>query len=136
MSNHRATDPKLRERYGIKDSRFPKLSGWLGYAIFFGIIGIGWLLWSANHYSKPEIRSTLISFNALDAKGIDIRYSVSFRDSKVAHSCQLLARDYGANIVGEITQNFPAGTNDLTQITRIPTRALAVNADITACRRL
>jgi len=136
VSNHRATDPKLRERYGIKDSRFPKLSGWLGYAIFFGIIGIGWLLWSANHYSKPEIRSTLISFNALDAKGIDIRYSVSFRDSKVAHSCQLLARDYGANIVGEITQNFPAGTNDLTQITRIPTRALAVNADITACRRL
>jgi hypothetical protein len=126
----------LRERYGIKDSRFPKLSGWLGYAIFFGIIGIGWLLWSANHYSKPEIRSTLISFNAIDAKGIDIRYSVSFRDSKVAHSCQLLARDYGANIVGEITQNFPAGKTDLTQITRIPTRALAVNADITACRRL
>lgn len=136
MSNHRAIDPKLRERYGIKDSRFPKLSGWLGYAIFFGVIGIGWLLWSANHYSKPEIRSTLISFNAIDAKGIDIRYSVSFRDSKVAHSCQLLARDYGANIVGEITQNFPAGTTDLTQITRIPTRALAVNADITACRRL
>lgn len=133
MSNHRATDPKLRERYGIKDSRFPS---WLGYAIVFGVIGIGWLLWSANHYSKPEIRSTLVSFNAIDAKGIDIRYSVSFRDSKVAHSCQLLARDYGANIVGEITQNFPAGTTDLTQITRIPTRALAVNADITDCRRL
>jgi len=136
VSNHRTTDPKLRERYGIKESRFPKLSGWLTYAIVFGVIGIGWLLWSANHYSRPEIRSTLISFKAVDSKGIDIRYSVSFRDLKASHNCQLIARDYGANIVGEITQNFPIGTADLTQITRIPTRALAVNADIINCRRI
>jgi Domain of unknown function (DUF4307) len=136
VSNHRAADPKLRERYGIKDSRFPKLSGWLGYAILFGVIGIGWLLWSANHYARPEIRSTLISFDVIDSKGINIRYSVSVRDSKASHSCQLIARDFGANIVGEITQNFPVGTSKLTQITRIPTRALAVNADITACRKI
>ena len=136
MSNEERTAPWFKERYGIRESRFPRLSGWLGYAIVIGVIGFGWLLWSANHFSRPEIRSTLISFNAVDSKSMSIRYSVSFKSKTSRHACQLIARDYGANVVGEITETFPSGTGSITKITRIPTRALAVNADITGCRRL
>jgi hypothetical protein len=129
----RSSDPRLRDRYGIKSKRFPS---WLTYAILIGIFGGGWLLWSASHFSKPAIRSNLISFNALDSHGIEIRYQVQFRDLNKAHRCRLVARDYGANVVGELTEEFPAGTPSQTKITLIPTRALAVNAGINSCQTL
>lgn len=129
----RSSDPRLRQRYGIKEKRFPS---WINYAIVFALVGGGWLFWSASHFSKPAIRSNLISFNALDSHGIEIRYQVSFRDLSKAHSCRLVARDYGANVVGELTEEFAANSPSQTKITLIPTRALAVNAGIISCQTL
>ena len=129
-----SSDPiQARSSDGIKSKRFPS---WITYAIVIGIFGGGWLLWSASHFSEPEIRSNLISFNALDSHGIEIRYQVQFRDLGKAHRCRLVARDYGANVVGELTEEFPAGTPSQTKITLIPTRALAVNAGINSCQTL
>ncbi len=128
----REDDPYLRKRYGIPEpTRYKK---WFTPALIVLVIGGGWLAWSANHYSRPEVRTTLISFTALDSSHMQVRYSIAVRTSSKAHLCQLVARDYEANTVGEITDHFPAGTfTPVTLVSVIPTRVAAVNAAIIRC---
>jgi hypothetical protein len=126
-------DPYLRERYGISKARFPK---WLITAILISVIGGGWLLWTANHYTYPDIKSTLISFREVDAKSIEIRYSVEIKNPTSQVICRLAARDFGLNIVGQIDDQIPLGTSSATRIVRIPTRLAAVNAQIESCSTL
>ena len=123
-------DPYLRERYGISKVRFPR---WLITAILISVIGGAWLLWTANHYTYPEIKSTLISFREVDAKSIEIRYSVEIKNPNSQVICRLAARDYGLNIVGQIDDPIPKGTTNTTRIVQIPTRLAAVNAKIESC---
>ncbi len=131
VSQSEFTDPFLRERYGIKSRRLPT---WALPALAIAIVGGSWLVWSANHFSKPEIRQTLISFQAIDAGHMEIRYSLIFRTNSKAHTCLLTARDYSASVVGELTDSIPAGVFETTRTVQIPTRALAVNAGIASCR--
>ena len=126
-------DPYLRERYGISKARFPKC---LITAILISVIGGGWLLWTANHYTYPDIKSTLISFREVDAKSIEIRYSVEIKNPTSQVICRLAARDFGLNIVGQIDDQIPLGTTSATRIVRIPTRLAAVNAQIESCSTL
>jgi len=131
VSQSEITDPFLRERYGLRTNRW---APWVVPALVIGLSGGGWLIWSANHYSKPEIRSTLISFTAIDKSSMELRYSLNFRTRGLVHQCQLVARDFQANVVGELTDVIPAGSVTLTRTVRIPTRLLAVNAGIDSCR--
>jgi hypothetical protein len=123
----------LSERYGISKARIPN---WLVTALLIAVVGGGWLFWTANHYSNPEIRSTLISFRVIDAKSIEIRYSVTIKDKNSQVTCRLGARDYGLNIVGQIDDQIPVGTTNTTRIVQIPTRLAAVNAKIESCSTL
>ena len=127
------SDPYLRDRYGISKARVPK---WLITAILISVIGGAWLLWTANHYTYPEIKSTLISFREVDDKSIEIRYSVEIKNPNSQVICRLAARDYGLNIVGQIDDQIPLGTTSTTRIVRIPTRLAAVNAQIESCSTL
>jgi len=97
------------------------------------IVGGGWLLWSANHYSRPEIRTDLISFTVADPKSVTLRYFISVRTSNRSHQCILRASDYQANTVGEITDTIPAGAHSYTRDLIIPTRSQAVSATIEHC---
>jgi hypothetical protein len=126
-------DPYLRERYGISKARIPN---WLVSAILIAVIGGGWLLWTANHFSNPQIRSTLISFREVDAKSIEIRYSVAIKNPDTQVICRLAARDFGLNIVGQIDDQIPLGTKSATRVVQIPTRLAAVNAQIESCSTL
>jgi len=133
------SDPHLMERYGISKARFSRFSRfpkWLLTALLVAVIGGGWLLWTANHYTYPEIRSTLISFREVDAKSIEIRYSVEIKNPNSQVICRLAARDFGLNIVGQIDDQIPLGTKSATRIVRIPTRLAAVNAQIESCSTL
>jgi len=127
------SDPYLRERYGISKARFPRFPRWLVTALLVAVIGGGWLLWTANHYTYPDIRSTLISFREVDAKKIEIRYSVEIKNPNSQVICRLAARDFGLNIVGQIDDQIPLGTKSATRIVLIPTRLAAVNAQIESC---
>jgi hypothetical protein len=129
-------DPYLRERYGISKARFSRFPKWLVTAILISIIGGGWLFWTANHYTYPEIKPTLISFREVDAKSIEIRYSIEIKNPGTQVICRLAARDFGLNIVGQIDDKIPLGTNITTRIVRIPTRLAAVNAQIETCSTL
>ena len=129
-------DPYLRERYGISKARFPRFPRWVITAILVSVIGGGWLLWTANHYTYPEIKSTLISFREVDAKSIEIRYSIEIKNPNSQVICRLAARDYGLNIVGQIDDQIPLGTTSTTRIVQIPTRLAAVNAQIESCSTL
>ena len=127
------SDPYLRERYGISKARFPRFPRWLVTALLVAVIGGGWLLWTANHYTYPDIRSTLISFREVDAKKIEISYSVEIKNPNSQVICRLAARDFGLNIVGQIDDQIPLGTKSATRIVLIPTRLAAVNAQIESC---
>jgi hypothetical protein len=130
----REDDPYLRARYGIAEPSRSRYKKWFTPALIILLVGGAWLAWSANHYSRPEVRSTLISFKAIDSSHMQVRYSISFRTASKAHLCQLVARDFSANTVGEITDRFPAGTfMPSTIVSTIPTRVAAVNAAIIRC---
>jgi Domain of unknown function (DUF4307) len=120
----------LRNRYGIRESKRP---AWLAPALVLAIVGGGWLFWSAQHFSTPEIRSTLISFQEISDSKISIRYSLEFKNPAIAHSCLLSAKDYGVNIVGQLTDQIPTGQAKITREVIIPTRLRAVNAGIEKC---
>ncbi len=134
MNQSRENDPVLRERYGLPDqSSALYKQPWFKAALVVALVGGSWLMWSALHYSLPEIRQSVISFNVIDDRHIALRYSVSFRSADKAHLCQLVARDFDKNVVGQIEQDFPAGTAPTTLIATIPTRTKAVNAAISRC---
>ena len=128
--SERNSDDFLRERYG--NSQKAKRP-WLIPALFLLIVGGGWLLWSANHYSRPEIRTDLIAFTVADPKSVKFRYFISVRTSSRSHQCILRASDYQANTVGEITDTIPAGVHSSTRDLIIPTRSQAVSATIEHC---
>ncbi len=130
MSQSDFTDPFLKERYGIKNQKWP---AWVTPAVITALLGGGWLGWSANHYSKPETRAELISFRVVNDQSISIRYSVTFRTNSIAHKCLLIARDFSANVVGEVTDTFPAGVTEQSREVLIPTRVAGVNAAIDRC---
>ena len=131
--NFRSESEFLRNRYGIRTSRFGRLGSWVGPAITIALIGGGWLLWSANHYATPEVRSTLVSFQAIDDAHISVRYSLIFKDSTRAHECVLVAHDYQTNVVGQLTDQIAAGSVSPTRTVVIPTRLKAVSVSIDHC---
>jgi len=128
--SERESDAYLRQRYG--KSRGGSRS-WILPAAILVAVGGSWLLWSANHYSKPEIRTQLISFQVSKTDAITLRYSIQLRTAKRSHQCILTASDYQANVVGQVTDTVPAGANSYTRTVVIPTRSLAATASIEHC---
>ena len=131
MGDFRSDDPYLQKRYGIKKSRIPS---WIPIAITFLVVGLAWTIWSGATHSKPEIRYNLITFKPVDAKSIEIRFTVNFKSVDKKHSCTLVARDFDANVVGQKVVEFPSGIASQDVTTLIPTRIAAVNAGILGCQ--
>jgi len=117
------------ERYGVA-----KATRWPVIALVVGILGIGWLMWSALYHSNPPLRSQLVSFAITDDRSASVRYFIERQDSNQVVVCTLIARDYDKNIVGQIDQEIPAGKSKVELVTNVPTRSQAVNADVSSCR--
>ncbi len=128
--SERESDDYLQERYGKSQNGKRR---WLIPATVLLIVGGGWLFWSANHYSRPEIRTNLISFSVANPTSVSLRYFISVRTSGRSHQCILIASDYQANTVGQITDTIPAGAHNYTRTVVIPTRTPAVSATIEHC---
>ena len=117
------------ERYGAsKPTRWPVI------ALLVGVVGIGWLMWSALYHSNPSLRSQLVSFTITDDRAASVRYFIEREDSNQVVVCTLIARDFDKNIVGQIDQEIPAGKSKVELVTDVPTRSEAVNADVSSCR--
>lgn len=130
----RQSTPYLRARYGIAERSYARrLKSWMALALGLALVGGGWLFWSANHYAKPEISDSVISFHVQSSRSILIRYYVNVRSATKSHQCVLVASDYQANTVGEVTDLIPAGANSYQRTVSIPTRAAAVAASIDHC---
>ena len=117
------------ERYGVA-----KATRWPAIALVVGILGIGWLVWSALYHSNPPLRSQLVSFTITDDRATSVRYFIERQDSNQVVVCTLIARDFDKNIVGQIDQEIPAGKTKVELVTEVPTRSEAVNADVSSCR--
>jgi hypothetical protein len=117
------------ERYGAA-----KATRWPAIALVVGILGIGWLMWSALYHSNPPLRSQLVSFTITDDRTASVRYFIERDDSSQVVICTLIARDFDKNIVGQIDEEISAGKSKVELVTKVPTRSEAVNADVSSCR--
>ena len=117
------------ERYGAAQA-----TRWPAIALVVGILGIGWLMWSALYHSNPPLRSQLVSFTITDDRTASVRYFIEREDSSQVVICTLIARDFDKNIVGQIDEEISAGKSKVELVTRVPTRSEAVNADVSSCR--
>ena len=120
----------LRDRYGISQKR---RRPWVLPALLLLIFGGGWLIWSADFYSKPEVSSDLISFTTSNPRAVTLRYFVNVRTASKSHQCVLIASDFDGNVVGEITDTIPAGAHNYNRIVQIPVRTPAASAAIEHC---
>jgi nitrogen regulatory protein PII-like uncharacterized protein len=117
------------ERYGLRKKR-----SWVGIALITAIVGVGWITWAGLYHSNPEIRVQLISFTVDSDREVSVRYFVE-RDSEEAVSiCTVIARDFYKDIVGQIDVEIPSGKEKVELVSVVPTRNLAVNADVSTCR--
>ncbi len=117
------------ERYGLRKKR-----SWVGIALITAVVGVGWITWAGLYHSNPEIRVQLISFKVDSDREVSVRYFVE-RDSAEAISvCTVIARDFYKDIVGQIDVEIPSGKEKVELVSVVPTRSLAVNADVSTCR--
>lgn len=117
------------DRYGIRPQR-----AWIPYALSFLLIGGAWIIWAGLHHSEPAISSDLVAFNNQDPRNIEIRYTVTRRDSSRSATCIITARDINKVIVGQISDEIPASKGTIERTATIPSRGDAVNAGVDSCR--
>mgnify|MGYP000049710680 FL=1 len=127
MQSHEPFD--YNERYGVKRPR-----GWFAIALVTAIVGVGWITWAGLYHSNPEIRVQLISFTVDSDRAVSVRYSVERNSAEATSICTIIARDFYKDIVGQIDVEIPAGQEKVELVSVVPTRNLAVNADVSTCR--
>jgi len=128
-----SSDPRLRERYGIKSAGKNRI--WI--TLFSLFLVLSWFIWSGTNFANPDIRSTLISFKVVSDQKISITYKILVRDTTIEHSCSLVAKDIDKNTVGEVVDLIPASSLAIGENQRtveISTRLPAVNAQIASCQ--
>jgi hypothetical protein len=117
------------ERYGVKKAR-----SWIAIALITAVVGVGWITWAGLYHSNPEIRVQLISFTVDSDRAVSVRYSVDRSSADSISICTVIARDFYKDIVGQIDVEIPAGKEKVELVSVVPTRNLAVNADVLTCR--
>jgi hypothetical protein len=117
------------ERYGLRKKR-----SWVGIALITAIVGVGWITWAGLYHSNPEIRVQLISFTVDSNREVSVRYFVERDSAEAVSICTVIARDFYKDIVGQIDVEIPSGKEKVELVSIVPTRNLAVNADVSTCR--
>jgi nitrogen regulatory protein PII-like uncharacterized protein len=117
------------ERYGLRKKR-----SWVGIALITAIVGVGWITWAGLYHSNPEIRVQLISFTVDNDREVSVRYFVERDSAEAVSICTVIARDFYKDIVGQIDVEIPSGKEKVELVSVVPTRSLAVNADVSTCR--
>jgi nitrogen regulatory protein PII-like uncharacterized protein len=117
------------ERYGLRKKR-----SWVGVALITAIVGVGWITWAGLYHSNPEIRVQLISFTVDSDREVSVRYFVERDSAEAVSICTVIARDFYKDIVGQIDVEIPSGKEKVELVSVVPTRNLAVNADVSTCR--
>jgi len=117
------------ERYGLRKKR-----SWVGVALITAIVGVGWITWAGLYHSNPEIRVQLISFTVDSDRQVSVRYFVERDSAEAVSICTVIARDFYKDIVGQIDVEIPSGKEKVELVSVVPTRNLAVNADVSSCR--
>jgi nitrogen regulatory protein PII-like uncharacterized protein len=117
------------ERYGLRKKR-----SWVGIALITAVVGVGWITWAGLYHSNPEIRVQLISFTVDSDREVSVRYFVERDSAEAVSICTVIARDFYKDIVGQIDVEIPSGKEKVELVSVVPTRNLAVNADVSTCR--
>ena len=117
------------DRYGVKKAR-----SWIAVALITAVVGVVWITWAGLYHSNPEIRVQLISFTVDSDREVSVRYFVERNSTEATSICTVIARDFYKDIVGQIDIEIPAGKEKVELVSVVPTRSLAVNADVSTCR--
>ena len=119
------TQLDLADRYGHgRNYTFP-------IALIVSILGIGWLLWAGVFHAKPDIKTTVIAYDAKSPNEIELTFEVSRKVESKIFTCILTGTDQNHFIVGEIQRKIEPGER-LIKVT-IPTRSTAAFAKVVRC---
>lgn len=129
MNSRGSSDFSYEDRYGVKAPR-----GWKLPATLIAVVGISWLIWAGLFHSKPDFRTTIISFSIVSDKEVSLRYVVQRNDASTPAICTLQAKDVDKNVVGEIDDEITPGRATFERTTQIPTRNAAATASVLRCR--
>jgi hypothetical protein len=85
-------------------------------------------------FANPELRTDLVAFTIDSKNQTTIRFLVVRKDSQIALTCRIIARDFSTAIVGDRYVDVAPSNQKSVEVTeRIPTRSKAVNADLVRC---
>lgn len=115
----------LADRYGQGKNRA------LPLAVIASILGVAWLLWAAVFHSSPEIKTNIISYNAISANEIELKFQVTRKDELKIYTCTLTGTDINHFVVGEIQRTIAPHERIITA--KIPTRSTAAFAKVVGC---
>lgn len=118
----------MEERYGRPQPRLSVI-GVVLFALFTAFVA-----WSGWHYATTSIRTQVVSFSSTDTSMV-IRYQLTRRDAGSAITCRVSAQDFDRRVVGEITDQIPAGLSTLTRTVEVPTLKKAVAGFVDSCQR-
>ena len=122
----------LATRYGAPP---PGRRAWL-VALAVVLVGVllGWVVWVAVSYARPEVTSGIVSWEVVDEHTATATFRVVRRTADVEASCLLRAQARDHSVVGELdVQVGPGGdrAGTLTETVRTERRATVV--DVVGC---
>jgi len=95
---------------------------------------LGWLVWAALAAATPDVRSTLISYDVIDERQVQVRFSVT-ADKDASVVCRLEAAAASGEVVGLTEVELEPGPRELRQLaTKFATRSRAATVTVAGCR--
>ena len=94
---------------------------------------LGWLVWAALSAASPEVRSTLISYDVVDERQVQVRFEVT-GDKDAAFVCRVEAADSSGEVVGVTEVEIERGTERHRVRSALGTRSRAATVTVAGCR--
>jgi hypothetical protein len=130
VNQPRPAPSRPADRYGERRSSRLLVAALAGTAVAL----LGWLLWVALSAATPDIRSSVISFRALDDRRVQVRFEV-VADRSEAVTCSVQASGANGDVVGLTTVEVGPGPTARRETQAVlETRDRAATATVAGCR--
>ncbi len=98
------------------------------------VVLLGWAVWNAMAWSRPEVTSSLVSYDVVDDHTATATFRVVRRTSDVEASCLLRAKAADHVNVGELNVTVgPGGERAQTRTQSLRTERLATTVEVVGC---
>ena len=98
-----------------------------------GLVALGWLVWVMWFQSNPDIRSSLRTFDVVDAHQVDATVELRVRDKDVDANCLVRATGVDRSVVGELHFKVSGISGTVHRDVTLRTEREATSVDMVGC---